>query len=189
MRESQDIPCTMAMTCHLRAGRLFTTVNMRSNNALRLLPYNLFEFTMLAELIAAELNVELGPYWHAVSSLHVFESELDPAVSIYSSPEDPAAEAKRMVEMPRGRGIFEEAAALVESEARLRANVVARDWASLAELVKQAEEELPPYWFGLFSVLALFSAARANALDEIDADLLRDSLPAALRGPLLALLA
>jgi thymidylate synthase len=37
-----------------------------------LLPMNIFEFTMLQELIASELEIPVGQYVHTVTSLHYY---------------------------------------------------------------------------------------------------------------------
>jgi hypothetical protein len=187
VRESRDIPCSLALACHLRGGELLTTVTMRSNNALRLLPYNLFEYTMLAELIAAELDVELGPYWHNVSSLHIFDSEAGVAEAVSSAPH-PAGVVAAMPAIPRGKGALELATALTHSEAQLRTAVVAKDWPALREAIDRAKAQLHPYWLGLFSVLCLFATARAQATHEIDSEALLPSIPEALREPLFDLL-
>jgi hypothetical protein len=158
---------------------------MRSNNALRLLPYNLFEYTMLAELIATELDVEMGAYWHYVNSLHVFEEELDSARALISSDNEPMSGESAMPAMPRGQGGLEQAVRLVEGEKRLRSAVLDKDRQAVNNAVERAEAELLPYWFGLFSVLALFATARAGASGHLDTDWLLDRIPPALRGPLI----
>jgi thymidylate synthase len=56
VRESRDIPCTFGLFFHVREEHLISTVIMRSNNALILLPYNIFEFSLLAEVIAQEVG-------------------------------------------------------------------------------------------------------------------------------------
>jgi len=188
VRKSRDIPCTMAITCHLRGGELITTVAMRSNNSLRLLPYNVFEYTLLAETIAAELDVDLGQYWHTANSLHVFDDELDAARELLESTQDSDGESPPMPVMPRGEGALEQTARLVVSEAQLRAAIIERDWRVLATQIERAEVTLAPYWFNLFAVMALFAAARAQAMGHIEADALVERLPKSLRNPLLDLL-
>ncbi|HEY6731151.1 MAG TPA: thymidylate synthase [Solirubrobacterales bacterium] len=177
VRDSRDIPCTAGLTCHIRGGQLLTTVSMRSNNALRLLPYNLFEFTMLAELIAAELEVEPGPYWHTVNSLHVFAADFEAANALTQANR---GDSPAMAPMP-GPGAIEEAACLAEHEARLRAAFEADARSQLKTLVRHAERDLHPYWFGLYSVLALFCARRAKAGDAVDFERLAAATPPALR--------
>jgi thymidylate synthase len=69
-----DIPCTCSVQFLCRDGRLDAITMMRSNDAVRGLPHDIFAFTMLQELIARTLSVELGIYRHWVSSLHIYES-------------------------------------------------------------------------------------------------------------------
>jgi thymidylate synthase len=75
-RESHDIPCTFGLAWQPRDGVLHATTIMRSNNAWTLLPYNVFEFTLLAELIAADLDLELGSYHHFAVSMHIYEEHI-----------------------------------------------------------------------------------------------------------------
>jgi hypothetical protein len=55
------------------------TTMMRSNNAWILLPYNVFEFSLLGELISVETGLELGSYFHFAASMHLYETHLDEA--------------------------------------------------------------------------------------------------------------
>ena len=52
VRTSKDIPCALGLAFHVRGGALHMTMMMRSNAAWTLLPYNIFEFTLLGELIS-----------------------------------------------------------------------------------------------------------------------------------------
>lgn len=63
-------PCVDSLHFLIRNGALECQSFWRSENALTLLPINLFEFTLLQELIASELNIPVGPYAHTVTSLH-----------------------------------------------------------------------------------------------------------------------
>ena len=81
-RSSRDIPCLFGLMFHVRSGMLRPTVLMRANNAFGLLPYNLFEFSLLAEVVAAELALPLGPLIHNVISMHVYEPDFEAATSL-----------------------------------------------------------------------------------------------------------
>ncbi len=65
-------PCIDCLHFLIRNGKLECQSFWRSENALTLLPTNLFEFTLLQELIASELDIPLGRYVHTVSSLHYY---------------------------------------------------------------------------------------------------------------------
>jgi thymidylate synthase len=185
IRESRDIPCATALTCHVRAGALITTMTMRSNNALRLLPYNLFEFTMLAELISVEAGVKLGPYWHTAQSLHVFEPELVLSEKLVEAGADRVHDA-RMAAMPSDPAPRSQIALLVDLEAQLRQAAGSGAWKDVAALVRRADACLHDYWFELFSVLAMFSTARGNASDSLDVDALLGRMTPAVRAAVLS---
>jgi thymidylate synthase len=55
---------------------------MRSNDVWLGLPYDVFTATILHELMAGWLGADLGEYHHHVDSLHVYERDLDKAVTV-----------------------------------------------------------------------------------------------------------
>jgi thymidylate synthase len=73
---SPDIPCNMMSLLKIRDGRLHWSQIMRSNDIMRGLPYNIIQFTMLQEVMAAWLNVGLGEYFHHSDSLHMYEGDI-----------------------------------------------------------------------------------------------------------------
>lgn len=75
----KDIPCTCSLQLLLRDRRLHMLTTMRSNDAYRGLPHDVFAFTMLQELLARSLGVELGTYKHAVGSLHLYDAQVSEA--------------------------------------------------------------------------------------------------------------
>jgi thymidylate synthase len=73
--EHKDVPCTCTIQFLVRDEKLHAVVSMRSNDAFLGLPHDVFCFTMLQELVARSLGVELGIYRHNVASLHVYERD------------------------------------------------------------------------------------------------------------------
>jgi len=57
---------------------------MRSNDAFLGLPHDFFCFTMLQEIMARTLSVELGTYKHAVGSLHLYDLNIEAAQQFLS---------------------------------------------------------------------------------------------------------
>ncbi|MCX5173414.1 thymidylate synthase [Streptomyces antibioticus] len=80
----KDVPCTLGFAFHLRAGRLHMTTTMRGQDVWIGLPYDLFFYTVLHELVAGWLGAELGEFHHQVGSLHIYESHLDDAEQLTS---------------------------------------------------------------------------------------------------------
>lgn len=70
-----EVPCTCTLQFLLRNDRLEMLTHMRSNDAYVGLPGDVFAFTMIQELVARSLNVEIGIYKHLVGSLHLYEAD------------------------------------------------------------------------------------------------------------------
>jgi len=79
LRDYKEIPCTCSIQVMIRDGLLHMFVSMRSNDAFLGLPTDVFSFTMLQEVIARALDVEVGEYNHAVGSLHLYDDKHDQA--------------------------------------------------------------------------------------------------------------
>lgn len=67
-----DVPCNIVSLLKVRDGRLEWTQVMRSNDVHRGLPHNLVQFTVLQEVLAGWLDLEVGSYHHWSDSLHVY---------------------------------------------------------------------------------------------------------------------
>ena len=74
---SVDIPCTCVLQYLIRDNALHCITYMRSNDIFLGMPYDIFSFTMLQELLSCELNVKLGTYTHMVGSLHIYEKNFN----------------------------------------------------------------------------------------------------------------
>jgi thymidylate synthase len=75
--DAPDVACASSMQFLLREGALDAVVTMRSNDAVLGLPYDVFLFTMFQEIMAFELGVGLGHYFHSIGSVHVYERHMD----------------------------------------------------------------------------------------------------------------
>lgn len=74
-RATKDIPCTCTIQVAVRRKKLEMHVHMRSNDAFLGLPHDVFSFTMMQEIAARELGLEIGRYQHSVASLHLYDDE------------------------------------------------------------------------------------------------------------------
>ena len=77
----KEVPCTTTFQFFIRDDRLHMAVTMRSNDAYKGLPHDIFCFTMIQEMLARALGVELGEYIHFAGSMHVYENNIDSAKS------------------------------------------------------------------------------------------------------------
>lgn len=74
---SKDIPCNLNSQLLVRDGKLYWFQTQRSQDAIWGLPTNLFQWTMLHEIMAGWLGVELGDFNLRVASFHIYERHWD----------------------------------------------------------------------------------------------------------------
>ncbi len=116
--EHRDVPCTCTLQFLCRGSRLHMFSSMRSNDAFLGLPHDFFSFTMLQEIVARTLDVELGTYQHAVGSLHLYDRDLEQGQAFLD--EGWQSTEMAMPEMPPGDP-WHSIDILVRSEALIRA--------------------------------------------------------------------
>lgn len=85
-RTSLDVPCTVSLQFFIRGGLLELVVYMRSNDIWLGLPYDIVQFTLLQEALAADLGIGLGTYTHVDGSLHLYERNLEQATKVLRDP-------------------------------------------------------------------------------------------------------
>lgn len=143
LRNRRDVPCTCTLQFLVRDGALELYVYMRSNDAFLGLPHDVFSFTMLQELAASMLSLNLGPYVHMVGSLHVYDKH---SQAIREYLDEGIFEQQEMPSMPAHSSI-EDLLGLVELEARIRSDTVgvlepAGYWGDLARVLMAWEPTL-----------------------------------------------
>jgi thymidylate synthase len=72
MGDHKDLPCTLSLCFFVRNDKLHLIATMRSNDAWLGLPYDVFCFTTLQRIIAAELKLKVGKYIHQAGSEHIY---------------------------------------------------------------------------------------------------------------------
>jgi len=81
-----DVPCTLSIQFLIRGERLCTIINMRSSDVWLGLPYDTFNFSMLANTMAAQLGVRLGWLAYNLGSSHLYEVNHRAAVDCLYEP-------------------------------------------------------------------------------------------------------
>lgn len=138
----KDVPCACTVQFMIRAGKIQTIVHMRSNDAVWGLPYDVFLFTMLQELLALRLGVDLGKYFHIVGSLHVYERHFALARRIIDSAPDSPFEMPMMT-TPEQLGRFldgEEALRLGNNPSAVLTRELSDYWRNLLEVLEWLRE-------------------------------------------------
>ncbi|MEO3816474.1 thymidylate synthase [Plantactinospora sp. B24E8] len=80
-RGFRDVPCTLGYRFFIRQGRLVMHTSMRSQDLWLGFPYDIFTTTLIQELMAGWLGVELGEYHHHVDSLHLYAENAEAAAA------------------------------------------------------------------------------------------------------------
>lgn len=75
MYDTKDTVCTFYMHFMIRNDKLDLHVGMRSNDAVRGTPYDVFMFTFMQEMMACELDLDVGNYYHHANNIHIYESD------------------------------------------------------------------------------------------------------------------
>lgn len=153
-----DVPCTCVLQYLVRNGRLDSIAYLRSNDAHRGLPHDLFAFTMLQELIARSVDVEVGTHTQVVGSFHIYDVDQRHAEAFLS---EGWQSAQAMPPMPSGDP-WPAVAHLLAVEAALRVGGV-------DPLIAEYSSE--PYWGDLERLLGIFALWKGGR--NTDADALR----------------
>ena len=71
-----DTPCTYAIQFTILHGRLDMCVTMRSNDLWYGFCNDQYCFSKLQELVAKEVNMDIGSYYHFAHNLHIYNDKL-----------------------------------------------------------------------------------------------------------------
>lgn len=143
----KDLPCTCTLQFTVRNHQLHAMVMMRSNDVYMGLPHDVFAFTMLQELIARSLGIEVGVYKHAVGSLHLYTRNTK-AIQDYL--DEGIQERIPMPPMPAGDP-WHSVKRLLLAERTIRRGK------------SPSFENLDPYWSDLVRLLEVFRYSRDSA--------------------------
>ena len=157
----QEIPCTCTLQFMVRDGQVELATTMRSNDAFKGLPHDVFSFTMIQEIVARILGLEPGAYTHFVGSLHLYndaENDNDdvPAARQYLAE---GWQPTQFVEMP----------AMPPGDPRPSIETVVRAEAAIREgrALDDSVGALPPYWRDIVRLLEIFGHIKRGERDAI----------------------
>ena len=151
--DHREIPCTCTLQFLIRRNRLHMLTTMRSNDAYLGLPHDIFCFTMLQEVAARTLGVDLGSYRHFVGSLHLYDRDRTEAQQYL----DEGTQATiAMPPMPPGDPL-PSIQRVLDAEFRIRRgeDIDADQWG------------VSPYWADLIRLLQVFEARRKRNAAKI----------------------
>ena len=150
-----DIPCTCTLQFMLRKDKLHLIASMRSNDAFKGLPHDVFAFTMLQEVVARTLGVDVGPYRQFVGNLHLYDYN---EVAAQQYIDEGFQATVEMPAMPE-RDPWPSIRAVLAAEARIRAR----------ETLDANACGVGDYWADLIRLLQIFSAKDPKTIEALKA--------------------
>lgn len=154
--EHREAPCTCTLQMFLRDSRLDMVATMRSNDAYMGLIHDAFAFTMLQEMAARTLGVELGTYKHFVGSLHLYDKDRAGVESLLREGWQPTTTAA-MPPMPQGDP-WRSIELFLHAEEALR---------TTGCYEAERYSSLDPYWLDLIRLLRVVHHKLENSTEGI----------------------
>ena len=71
-----DTPCTCAVHFHIVDNKLDMSVMMRSNDLWYGFPNDQYCFSKLQKMVADDVDISIGKYYHFVTNLHIYNDKL-----------------------------------------------------------------------------------------------------------------
>jgi thymidylate synthase len=84
-KPTKDVPCTIALQFLIRQAKLHVIAYMRSSDIWLGLPYDFFNFSMLGNIAAGTVGVDMGSVTFHLGSSHLYESNLEAAERVLRS--------------------------------------------------------------------------------------------------------
>ena len=82
---TKDEPCTLSLQFLCRLGRLDCIVTMRSSDVWLGLPYDVFNFSMLQNILAGQLGADIGTLRLQLGSSHLYDRDRDKAKEVLAA--------------------------------------------------------------------------------------------------------
>lgn len=164
-KNTKDVPCTNLMRFSIRNGKLNMRVVMRSNDLWFGYPYDVYNFTVLQEIMAGMLNVEVGTYTHIVDSMHLYEMHFEKAKELIDNPQSSIYDTFEPIDARVDERFDFDSLFRVESITRENGDTVQLE--EVIDTINNISEQ--PYWASIAAVLAAYNFKKAKrSQEEID---------------------
>jgi thymidylate synthase len=158
-----DVSCTLGLQFFIRENKLYVASFMRANDAFRGMVSDIFSFTFIQELMALQLGLSLGDYFHNVGSIHLYEQDDNATKKII---QEVQSQPGRMTNtflfpaMPPGDN-WDFIKIVLEYEKQLRTKKI------VLNLNQLEREGLPDYWQQVIMLFGLYQGiVYDNSIDN-----------------------
>lgn len=166
IQDNIDVSCTLGMQFFIREGQLHAASFMRANDAFRGMISDVFSFTFIQELMARDLGLAIGNFYHNVGTIHIYEPDNPWVKRVLNSddntdfkfPEMPAVDNWAMIHT------------LSQYEESLRKNTIELSWNDIKKT------RLSDYWQQILALFSLYQMIHYHK--KIDISLYQHLIPA-----------
>lgn len=159
---NKDVACTLTLQFFIRENALHMVTNMRSNDIILGFTNDVFQFTMLQEILMLQLretmpDIQLGHYFHNAGSMHIYSRHFEMANQLAEETMPDLS----MIPMDVFNQDIREALGAIQDE-----YVACRDKGDLPDSFDYHPqyENLSPYWKALVDGLYLRNEDALHAL-------------------------
>ncbi|RSL30601.1 thymidylate synthase [Salibacterium salarium] len=166
-----DVSCTLGLQFFVRENKLYTASYMRANDAFRGIISDVFSFTFIHEMMAKDLGLEVGDFFHNVGSVHVYEPDEERVEKVLYESSNNTQNVKHgytFPKLPDGNN-WPFIDKVLEYEALLRNDLMKLSIDDIQQL------EVPEYWKQVLSMFSLYQNINYNR--PIDKDLYKNLFP------------
>ncbi len=156
----KDVPCTLNLQFFIRDKKLHLVVQMRSNDLILGTALDVPAFTFMQEMMAMELGVELGYYYHTSNSMHVYDRHYKMCEDILSNASGKQPVRHAMPKLPGAPPIKE----LMELEAKARAATTSDQLVIIGSSARSFDDTLWTDW----AHILLAHRAKKLAMPELE---------------------
>lgn len=153
-----DVSCTIGLQFFIREDALFLSTFMRANDAYRGLLSDVFSFTFLQEVLAAQLGLQVGHYCHNVATTHIYDTDFTRVEALLATP----LEKTHSFELPRIplQQIWENINTVLRYEQQLREGNITLSSKAIHDI------NVAPYWKQIIFLFALYQRiVKENCID------------------------
>lgn len=154
----KDVPCTLSLQFFIRDEKLHLVVQMRSNDLILGTALDVPAFTFMQEMMAMELGVDLGYYYHTSNSMHVYERHYQMCEDILKNTSGKQQVAVAMPKLPGPPPVDE----LMKFEARARAASTHNELVVVGNSARTLED---PLWTDWAHILCAHRAKKLGLKD------------------------
>lgn len=145
-----DMSCTISLQFLLRENKLNMITTMRSNDIYTGGISDIFSFTFFQEMLANQLNVEVGNYYHQVGSSHLYSKNFYKAAKILEKRKEYKDYNLRFPRMPEGNN-------WTNIRKVLRLEKILREQYLNLCYIDNCKKELPQYWQDVISLFEFYA--------------------------------